>query len=187
LEPIQQQSSGVPADPVTATLIANHRRFLAFLERRLRDRDEAEEVLQEAFVRGLEKSRELRDEESAIAWFYRNLRNALIDRYRQRERESRAMERFATESPSVQPSFDEELMQEVCDCVERLVTTLKPDYAAVLRGVELEGKSLKEFAAVAGISAGNAGVRLFRAREALRKQLMRSCSLVADSSCTKEC
>ena len=60
-------------------LVASHREFLAFLEPRLPSRALAEEILQSAFVRAMEKGGALRDEESAVAWFYRVLRNALID------------------------------------------------------------------------------------------------------------
>lgn len=45
------------------TLLANHARFLAFLEPRLGGREAAEDVLQAAFVKGLTKADELRDGE----------------------------------------------------------------------------------------------------------------------------
>jgi RNA polymerase sigma-70 factor (ECF subfamily) len=39
--------------------------------------------------------------------------------------------------------------------------------------MEIEGVAVKDYADVAGISASNAGVRIFRAREALRGQVAR--------------
>jgi len=63
-------------------LVENHREFLAFLERRVGSREVAEDLLQEAFVRSLDKV-PLDANESAVAWFYRVLRNAVIDHYRQ--------------------------------------------------------------------------------------------------------
>src|SRR4051794_13893898 len=59
-------------DAVVARLLANHRRFLDFLTARVGRREDAEEILQEAFVRGLQKAGEIRDDESAVAWFYRD-------------------------------------------------------------------------------------------------------------------
>lgn len=183
------RTSGTPdSEGVLATLVENHRQFLAFLERRLRSREEAEDVLQEAFVRGIEKSDDLRDVDSAVAWFYRMLRNTLIDRHRRRDAEERALERFASEQSGVQPPVDEELMREVCDCVSRLLPTIKPEYASILQRVELEEIPVKEYAARERITANNASVRLSRAREALRKQLVRSCSLCITHACEKcEC
>ena len=55
------------------TLVLHQQRFLSFLERRLGNRAAAEEVLQAAFLRGIEKGESLRDEESVVAWFYRLL------------------------------------------------------------------------------------------------------------------
>jgi RNA polymerase sigma-70 factor (ECF subfamily) len=73
--------------------------------------------------------------------------------------------------------------QEICRCILGLADTLKPEYATVLRRVEVEGMAVQDFAAEAGITANNAGVRLFRAREALRTRLQASCRTCADHGC----
>jgi RNA polymerase sigma-70 factor (ECF subfamily) len=54
---------------IARTLAANHDRFLRFLERRVGRRDLAEEILQDAFVRGLARADSVQASESAIAWF----------------------------------------------------------------------------------------------------------------------
>jgi len=77
-------------------LVDSHRRFLAFLERRVESRAVAEDILQSAFVRGLERGAELRDDENVVAWFYRVLRNAVIDHYRHRDSTQRAIEGWAS-------------------------------------------------------------------------------------------
>ena len=79
----------------TLQLVDNHRQFLAFLERRLGDRALAEDILQDAFVKSLEKPVEVRDETSSVAWFYRTLRDAVIDHYRRIGTRSRALEALA--------------------------------------------------------------------------------------------
>ena len=66
------------APDVLRLLLDNHARFLGFLERRVGSRDEAEDILQEAFVRSIGRTDSLRSPESATAWFYRVLRNALV-------------------------------------------------------------------------------------------------------------
>src|SRR6188508_1687755 len=82
---------------VKRVLVENHREFLAFLERRLGRRDLAEDILQEAFARGLEKLETLRDGEAVIPWFYRTRRNATVDYYRRTKSSDRALAQFATE------------------------------------------------------------------------------------------
>lgn len=175
----------VTAQPSQATvdkLVESHRQFLAFLERRVGSRDAAEDILQEAFVRGMRHADALRDQESAVAWFYRLLRNAIADHFRRRRAEERALQRLAAEP--AQPSLSgPELTEAVCRCIRSLVDTLKPEYAAALRRIDLDGLSVTGFAQEAGITANNASVRAHRARLALRRQVERSCGTCAAHGC----
>ncbi len=171
---------GSDAD-VVQTLVANHRRFLEFLERRVGNRADAEDILQQAFIRGLAGVKSLRDGESAIAWFYRALRNAVIDHHRRRDAVRRLEDRIAADVSEEDPSA--ELKAEICRCVSALAETLKPEYAAAIRRVEVDGLPVESFAAEVGITANNAGVRLFRAREALRKRVVASCGTCATHGC----
>jgi RNA polymerase sigma factor (sigma-70 family) len=82
---------------LTRQLVDNHRQFLGFLERRLGDRALAEDILQDAFVKSIEKPEDARDESSAAAWFYRTLRNAVIDHHRRMGSRNRALETLARE------------------------------------------------------------------------------------------
>jgi RNA polymerase sigma-70 factor (ECF subfamily) len=177
MERIEREDGG----PVVQALVDSHRHFLAFLERRVGSRAVAEELLQSAFVRTLEKADALRGEERAVAWFYRLLRNALVDHYRKQAAEGRALEREAREATEVGP--DPELTQAICACVGELLPTLKPEYSELLRQVELEERSVPEAAAAVGITPNNAGVRLHRARQALKRQLERSCGTCATHGC----
>jgi RNA polymerase sigma factor (sigma-70 family) len=169
------------ASAVLDTLVENHRDFLHFLERRVASRDTAEDLLQEAFGRAVTHVHTLRDGESAVAWFYRLLRNAVIDHYRRNAVAGSALERFASELPeSVPPP---EVADQICACVSRLAATLKPEYADALQEIEVKGVPVKEYAAAKGLTANNAGVRVFRARQALRAQVAASCGTCADHGC----
>jgi RNA polymerase sigma factor (sigma-70 family) len=165
---------------VLAQLVQSHARFLAFLERRVGTHEAAEEILQEAFVRALARGDSLRSDESATAWFYRLLRNALVDHHRRRAAERRALDRAAVEPTA---PLDEPLMQTVCACMHALLDTLKPEYAAAVRQVDLGEQSLTQYAQGAGITANNASVRLHRAREALFRRLVASCGTCATHGC----
>lgn len=166
---------------VARLLVANHRAFLAFLERRVGDRALAEDILQEAFVRGAARVNSIRDEASAIAWFYQLLRNSVIDHHRRRASSDRKLEAYASELATATP--DEETRGEICRCIGELAKTLKPEYATALERIEIDGVAVKDYASEAGITSGNAAVRVFRAREALRKQVARSCGSCAEHGC----
>ena len=88
---------------VVRALVDNHREFLAFLERRVGSRALAEDILQDAFVRGAREARRAcASEESAVAWFYRVLRNAVIDHHRRRARPRTRARRVSRPSSSRQ-------------------------------------------------------------------------------------
>jgi len=167
------------SEQTVEVLVASHREFLSYVERRVGSRAVAEEIVQDALVRSLDRVGEIR--ESAVAWFYRVLRNAIVDRARRESVRRTHLEALAAEA---EPSTaDAELQRVVCRCVGKLAATLKPEYAEVLRRIDVEGMKVKDYAAEAGISASNAGVRVFRAREALRKQVARACGTCARHGC----
>lgn len=163
-----------------ARLVAQRHEFLGFLERRLGSRALAEDILQEAFTRGLSKVEQLEEHESARSWFYRVLRNAVTDYQRRSGAATRALDAFSRE---LQTSAEPETEAAVCRCVNGLAQTLKPEYAAALHAVEVEGQPVKDFAEAQGITSNNAAVRVFRAREALRLQVKRCCGSCADDGC----
>lgn len=165
-----------------ARLLESRRRFLEFLRQRVGSAEEAEDILQNAFVRAIEKGGALRDDESAVAWFYRVLRNAVIDHYRGRAVKERALERFVHEVRAHEEPA-REMRGEICGCVAGLLETIKPEYREALRKVDIEERSLAELAGEAGITANNAAVRVHRAREALRKQVRLACGVCATHGC----
>jgi RNA polymerase sigma factor (sigma-70 family) len=173
-----------PTPEVAERLVDSHRTFLAFLERRLGDRALAEDILQDAFVKSIERGAELRDDEAAAAWFYRMLRNAVIDHERRDSARNRALEVLARElRDAVEPPH--ELHGTICGCIARLAATLKPEYASAIQRVEVDGTSMQTFADENNITPNNAAVRVFRAREALRKQVRASCGTCAEHGCVE--
>ncbi len=179
----QTHAGHIPISPEALQLLTDGReQFLAFLTKRVGSRDIAEDILQEAFVRGMERGGALRQDETAVAWFYRVLRNAVIDHFRKEAADIRAMENWR-QAWEREPAADEETRHEVCGCLHDFLGTLKPEYRLALELVDMQGESLKTLAGAAEITAGNAAVRLHRAREALRKQISRACDVCAEHGC----
>lgn len=176
---------GESLDPkhVPPAILANREQFLAFLERRLGQRDVAEEVLQAAYLKAMDAAGSIQQEESTIAWFYRLLRNAIVDLRRRRASEQRALARHGEELAVEQEGEDEALRGAVCGCVDGLIPTLKPEYAEIVRRVDLGGASVQDAAGALGVTANNASVRLHRARAALRKRLEQTCGACTEHGC----
>lgn len=164
------------------TLLENRRAFLGFLERRVGDRALAEDILQDAFIKIVNRPEVAPTDEGVVRWFYRTLRNATIDRFRRQGAANRALEAFAREMET-RDAPGPEVEAEICACVGRLATTLKPEYAEALQAIEMNGVAVKDFAKQHGLSANNVGVRIHRAREALKKRVTESCGACAEHGC----
>lgn len=165
-----------------AVLVQARRKFLDFLRARVRNADDAEEILQRATVKILERGGGLRQEEKAEAWIYRLLRNELIDHHR------RAAVQSGKTVP-LPPDFDlpaavaPEPEDHICPCAAAEMTSLKPDYAEALRSLEMHDEAISTYAARTGISENNATVRLHRARKALRTKVTARCGACAGAGC----
>jgi len=163
-------------------LAARRSQFVSFVEGRVHDRALAEDLVQGAFEHALARLGDVRDEASVVAWFYRSLRNAIVDRHRRYGTEARALEQLARE-------IDDRVEPEplgpprVCPCVLRIAESLKPEYADALRRIEVEDAAVHAFAEERGITSANAAARVFRARQALRRGVLATCGGCAASGC----
>jgi RNA polymerase sigma factor (sigma-70 family) len=178
---VPQSPAAEPPTPIDL-LLEHHRAFLRYLERRTGDRALAEDILQDAFVKVIDRPDQAPGDEGLVPWFYRTLRNAAVDRFRRGDAAGRALEAFTRELEGHQAP-EPEMHAEVCACISGLATTLKPEYADALQAVDVQGLPVKTFASERGLSASNAGVRLFRAREALKKRVTESCGTCAEHGC----
>lgn len=153
--------------------------FLGFIRKRVDDPELAEDILQDSLLRALRALPDLRDEERLVPWFYRVLQNAITDAYRRRGAQQKHVVVADVPEMAAPPEDDSEL----CACFERLIPTLKSDYADLIRTVELGHESPDEAAGRLGITSNNLKVRRHRARQALRRKLEETCRTCADHGC----
>ena len=150
--------------------------------RRVGDRALAEDLLQEAFLsRGVSRADTLRDGESVIAWFYRSLRNSVIDAYRRKGAAAPAGTACAADGALSEP--DAELQQSVCKCVAQLSGTLKSEYATALQRI---GDRWPERAGLRPGSRRHRQQRCgprFRARQVPAQAGPMTCGTCADHGC----
>jgi RNA polymerase sigma-70 factor (ECF subfamily) len=110
------------------------------------------------------------------------LRNAVIDHHRRTGVRNQALASLARELEGASEP-PPEVRGAICACVTRVAETLKPEYAEAIRRVEIDEVPIATFAGEAGITANNASVRVFRARDALRRQVKASCGTCAEHGC----
>jgi RNA polymerase sigma factor (sigma-70 family) len=161
---------------VRRALVESRQDLLAFLRRRLGSGEEAEEVLQRFSLRALERASDLRDVCTVRGWLGRILANTIVDHQRRairRRRREIAMEQTDIESLAVEP--DVELDGAVCNCLYKLLPTLKPDYSEVIWRADILGEPRDRIAASLGTTLNNVTVRIHRGRQALKKRLEEMC------------
>jgi RNA polymerase sigma factor (sigma-70 family) len=163
-------------------LLSQRKRFLAFVQRRVSDIGLAEDILQTAYLRAFQHRDDFELTESTVAWFYRLLRNAVIDSYRRHIAKDKALEAWTREL-EISSQLTQDHQKDICACLHSIMKGLKPEYFEILRAVDLEEQRVQDFAEQHRISAANASVRVYRARAALRKQLIQTCKACAEHGC----
>jgi RNA polymerase sigma factor (sigma-70 family) len=161
-------------------LLENVGEFTGFARKRLGDPELAADAVQESLLKAVKGADQLRDEENAKAWFYRILRRTIIDLYRRRDARDRALADFELEVSSP-PGSEEEQM--VCACMERLLPSMTPQYADLIRRIDLNEEPAEAVAASLGITKSNLNVRIHRARQQLKQRLEDNCRVCAKHGC----
>ena len=160
--------------------------FRAFLRRRVVDDATAQDLLQQSFMRAVQQEHGKEPPEQAVAWFYRILRNAVVDYYRARAADTKKAQAYKEDleasGEDKTPGLDE-LRPALCACLTRLLPSLRPAYADLLRRIDLEGDSPAAVAKDLGVTLNNLTVRLHRARLALRKSLEQTCGVCTKHGC----
>lgn len=165
------------AEVIAAALSAHRTQLEGFVRARVPSPD-VDDVLQLAAVRAIEGADTLDDPKRVLSWLYRIHRNTATDVLRKRARQERVVESEA--SP---PDVATDEADSLCDCSVFQARNMPPNYAAVLALVDIHGATLAEAAEVLGISPNNVGVRLHRARKALRESMLEHCGVTSLKDC----
>jgi len=174
-----------PASFVAEAVARERQRYLSFVRHRVSQNDIAEDILQEATIRAVQQAHALREKLAFEGWFFRILRNAIIDFRRRNGVEVRGKDAFLGQV--VDSAEAQERVAHPCACVVPLMGELKEEYREVLQRVEIDEQKVRDFAEQEGISPSNAGVRVHRARAALKKQVETTCGTCAAAGCHDCC
>lgn len=162
-------------------LVESRKRFHAFVAKRVGSEEVAEDLLQNALRKAIERPTESTNHQSIVAWFYQILKNSLVDHYRSRASETKIFREFEIELEQANAST--EIEAEVCACMKELLPTLKESYAELIRRVDLDQEPVEKVAAELKLSKNNLSVRLHRARQSLKASLERTCGICTKHGC----
>jgi RNA polymerase sigma-70 factor (ECF subfamily) len=158
-------------------------RIHRYLLSMVRDGSEAEDLVQETFLRACQHQENLRDQRVLLPWLYRIATHVALDRLRQRSR--RAPYESETDPEEADVADGQSLAQlveqnDMSACVQYYLMNLSDRYRAVLLLHDAHGLTITEIADLLGISAANAKIRLHRARLKLKTCLENACAFSYD-------
>ncbi len=151
-----------------------------YLLARIGDPELAEEIVQEALFRLLCKRSQGKKIKNPRAWLFQTVRNLAVDVVRANLPMSLGLEAMAKlPDPNSVPQSEEVVhtrvgeagRQEVLDLIPEVLDQLSSDDREALVARYRYGVSCRKMAVLAGISLGNAKVRLYRARKRAEKVL----------------
>jgi len=165
---------------IAETVERERSRLRNFIRRRVPDREDAEDILQDVFSELVEAYRLMKPIEQVGAWLFRVARNRIIDRFRKR-REQPSSEQVAEDgevlkledllpSPNAGPDAAyarSVLLEELEDAIEELPREQREVFVAH----EIEGRSFKEISAATGVSVNTLLSRKHYAVLHLRERL----------------
>jgi RNA polymerase sigma-70 factor (ECF subfamily) len=159
-----------------------HASLLAFIARRVGDRDSAEDILQEVMLRIHRHAGELERSEAVGAWVHQIARNAIADHYRKASgrRERPTGIDLDRQQPPVLDDAPAELRSELAACLRPLLQRLAPLQRDALALTELEGLTQATAAAQLGLSLSGMKSRVQRGRVQLKELLTACCEIELD-------
>lgn len=160
-------------------LMRQHNRRLFRVARSILENDaEAEDALQEGYIKAYRAIARFRGEASLSTWLTRIVVNQALEQRRRPERTERTNSpASADDMPESDPESVPEtpeilaMRRELRRLIERAIDGLPEAHRSVFMLRAVEGLSVEETSAALAISAANTKVRLLRARARLRKAL----------------
>lgn len=167
-----------------------HREKLVAALSRLVRREDAEELANDALIKGLSSVARFRGEAEAYTWLHRIALNLAYDLLRDQKRHPEVsmdddnwIEGDVAGDEGHAPLEQRQMSQ----CVRDLLATLPPGQREVLVHADIHDQSAAEIARNAGVSAGNAKIRLHRARRAMKSLLEAHCELAVEADGVCRC
>ena len=164
-----------------AKLVECRNRFLGFLRRRLSSPQDAEDVFQEFCVKVLRHHAQIKNDERLDAWLGITLRHTLTDHYRRQATRTRGAEAYAIETKVMQPSATDQDAP-ACGCITAAMKKLKPSQTELLTRIDLRDEPRRAVAADLGLSLNSLGVRVHRARAALKQKIAKFCPVCGEGN-----
>ncbi|GCE12448.1 RNA polymerase sigma factor SigZ [Tengunoibacter tsumagoiensis] len=155
-----------------------HDPLYRFIRRRVATEEQAEDLLQEAFLKMHTQVDALREQDKLESWMYQIARNLIIDHYRKKRQDVPLED--AEEMLPLDEIPEEDMQAQLAASVVAMIDCLPPTYQEALLLTDMQGLSQKELATRLGLSFSGAKSRVQRAREKLKQVVLDCCHVEFD-------
>lgn len=156
-----------PAD-VEALVESYQGPLVRYATRLVGNRELAQDVVQETFLKYLERPLRFGEPRQWASWLYRVTHNRCIDILK-RDARRRQLNPFIPKPRAVEPPGEGLIGEEQRRAIHRWLQKLKPEHRAVVLLFFDEGKTYREICEITGLSSSNVGMILHRSLKRLRK------------------
>lgn len=154
-----------------------HQQLKLFIRKRVNNESDADDILQDVFVKIHHSIDNLRQEEKLTSWLYQITRNVIVDFYRKRASlPQTADDSFFDDLPD-NPKEGSKPIDDLTKCLEPMLKRLPLKYKEAIEFTEYQDHSQKELAEKLGISVPGAKSRVQRARSLLQNLIQECCHL----------
>ena len=171
-------SARAESTDTAAIWTAYHARLRSFISSRVHDRNDAEDILQDVFLKTHARLADLNEETKLQSWLYQIARNAVTDYYRKRRPD--IGDEFNAEAVADSEEGTRNALHELAECLRPMIESLPPHYRDALVLAELDGLTQNEIARREGISVSGAKSRVQRGRAMLKDLLDECCRFAFD-------
>lgn len=151
-----------------------HQQLFNFINKRVKDKDIANDILQDVFIKIHLKLETLSHEDKLTSWVYQITRNSILDFYKKQKPQVDIPESL------IEISEEKTYNAEMSNCLKPMIEQLPVDYKEAILQTELGNLSQKEYAQKIGISYSGAKSRVQRARQQLHQLFNECCKVESD-------
>ena len=140
----------------------------------VRNREDAEEIVQDAFVKAYQNMDAFRNKSKFSTWLYRIVFNAAISRTRKKSLESTDLDSFVIDNYStdeIKENINKLDSNEQIKLVNKLIDKLPPLEYTLINLYYKEECSIDEISEITGLTDSNVKVKLHRIRKKLYSEL----------------
>lgn len=156
--------------------LAYQQKLLSYIRSKVETKEDAEELLNDVFVKLTRAIADNSPPDNVSAWLYRVTKNSIIDYYRMKKRSEPLPEDLS------ETHEEADTIKQLSQCILPMIKALPETYQQPLMLSEIEGQKYQEVATELDLSVSAVKSRILRGRKKLHKSMVNCCTIQRNNS-----